>query len=142
MTVMSSTHSRSHWRRSRARPVGRPSARRSCVRHASSLLAVAARYNGAMANFRRDPAMSKVHRVVVLATHGVYPFDLGIPQRVFGAADGRYEVLTCTTDGRPVRTNADFSVTVDHGPEILGTADTVIIPPFGTTDFSRETPVV
>src|SRR3954451_18742080 len=86
--------------------------------------------------------MSAVHRVLVLAPDGVYPFDLGIPDRVFGAAGGRYEVLTCTTDGRPVRTNADFSVTVDHGPEILGTADTVIIPPFGTTDFSRETPVV
>jgi transcriptional regulator GlxA family with amidase domain len=84
--------------------------------------------------------MSTVHRVVVLASHGVYPFDLGIPQRVLGAANGRYEVLTCTTDGRPVRTNADFSITVEHGPEVLGTADTVIIPPFGTTDFSRQTP--
>ncbi|WP_327583001.1 helix-turn-helix domain-containing protein [Nonomuraea sp. NBC_00507] len=85
--------------------------------------------------------MAQVHRVVVLAPNGVYPFDLGIPRRVFGAADGRYEVLTCTADGRPVRTNADFSITVDHGPEVLRTADTVIIPPFGTTDFSRQTPV-
>ena len=85
--------------------------------------------------------MAKVHRVVVLAPHGVYPFDLGIPQRVFGTAGGRYEVVTCTPDGRPVRTNADFSITVEHGPEVLGTADTVIIPPFGTTDFSRQTPV-
>ncbi|WP_030443458.1 GlxA family transcriptional regulator [Actinoplanes subtropicus] len=85
--------------------------------------------------------MSDVHRVVVLASHGVYPFDLGIPTRVFGVADGRYEVVTCTADGRPVRTNADFSITVDHGPEVLRTADTVVIPPFGTTDFSRQTPV-
>lgn len=85
--------------------------------------------------------MAQVHRVVVLAPNGVYPFDLGIPRRVFGTADGRYEVLTCTADGRPVRTNADFSITVDHGPEVLSTADTVIIPPFGTTDFSRQTPV-
>ncbi|MFI7706085.1 GlxA family transcriptional regulator [Nonomuraea sp. NPDC049480] len=85
--------------------------------------------------------MAQVHRVVVLAPNDVYPFDLGIPGRVFGTADGRYEVLTCTADGRPVRTNADFSITVDHGPEVLRTADTVIIPPFGTTDFSRQTPV-
>jgi transcriptional regulator GlxA family with amidase domain len=83
-----------------------------------------------IANFRRDPAMRNVHRIVVLAPDGVYPFDLGIPNRVFGAADGRYEVLTCTADGRPVRTNADFSITVEHGPEALRTADTVIIPPF------------
>jgi transcriptional regulator GlxA family with amidase domain len=65
--------------------------------------------------------------VVVLALDGVYPFELGIPSRIFGAADGHYEVLTCTVDGRPVRTNADFGVTVEYGPEILETADTVIV---------------
>jgi transcriptional regulator GlxA family with amidase domain len=92
-----------------------------------------------IANFRRDPAMSTVHRVVVLAPDGVYPFDLGIPNRVFGAAGGRYEVLTCTADGRPVHTNADFSITVEHGPEALRTADTVIIPPFHIP--GREAPV-
>jgi len=83
--------------------------------------------------------MVKVHRVVVLAVPGVYPFDLGIPQRVFGAADGRYEVLTCTIDGHPVRTSADFSIAVEHGPEVLRTADTVVIPPFHTSDPRRET---
>lgn len=83
--------------------------------------------------------MVKVHRVVVLAVPGVYPFDLGIPQRVFGAADGRYEVVTCTIDGHPVRTSADFSITVEHGPEVLRTADTVVIPPFHTSDPRRET---
>jgi len=83
--------------------------------------------------------MVKAHRVVVLAVPGVYPFDLGIPQRVFGAADGRYEVVTCTIDGHPVRTSADFSITVEHGPEVLRTADTVVIPPFHTSDPRRET---
>jgi transcriptional regulator GlxA family with amidase domain len=66
-------------------------------------------------------------RVVVLALDGVYPFELGIPSRILGAADGHYEVLTCTVDGRPVRTNADFSIGVAHGPEILRTADTVVV---------------
>ena len=50
--------------------------------------------------------MSNVHRVVVLAPDGAYPFDLGIPRRVFGAADGRYEVLTCTADGRGWRSQS------------------------------------
>ncbi|MFF4504331.1 GlxA family transcriptional regulator [Streptomyces sp. NPDC001401] len=68
-----------------------------------------------------------VERVVVLALDGVYPFELGIPSRIFGAADGRYEVLTCTVDGQPVRTNADFTIGVEHGPEILATADTVVV---------------
>lgn len=66
-------------------------------------------------------------RVVVLALDGVYPFELGIPSRIFGAADGHYEVLTCSVDGRPVRTNADFTIGVEHGPEVLGTADTVVV---------------
>jgi transcriptional regulator GlxA family with amidase domain len=84
--------------------------------------------------------MASAHRVVVLAPDGVYPFELGIPSRVFGAAGGRYEVLTCTVDGRPVRTNADFSIAVEHGPEILATADTVIIPPFASSEVRREAP--
>ena len=71
--------------------------------------------------------MSSAHRVVVLALDGVYPFELGIPSRIFGAAGDRYEVLTCSVDGRPVRTNADFTIGVEHGPEILATADTVVI---------------
>ncbi|WP_217143474.1 GlxA family transcriptional regulator [Streptomyces sp. AC627_RSS907] len=66
-------------------------------------------------------------RVVVLALDGVYPFELGIPSRILGAADGRYEVITCTVDGRPVRTESDFTVTPEHGPEALATADTVVI---------------
>jgi len=37
-------------------------------------------------------------------------------------------VQTCTADGRPVRSDADFSVSVDHGPELLAEADTVVIP--------------
>ncbi|MCZ0985213.1 GlxA family transcriptional regulator [Streptomyces diastatochromogenes] len=73
----------------------------------------------------RDTASPE--RVAVLALDGVYPFELGIPSRILGAADGRYEVSTCTVDGGPVRTNADFGITVDHGPEILETADTVIV---------------
>lgn len=71
-----------------------------------------------------------MHRVVVLALDGVYPFELGIPNRIFGSADHRYEVLTCSVDGRPVGTNADFAITVEHGPQVLSTARTVVIPPF------------
>jgi transcriptional regulator GlxA family with amidase domain len=74
--------------------------------------------------------MPSAHRVAVLALDGVYPFELGIPSRIFGATDGLYEVLTCTVDGRPVRSAADFAITVEHGPEVLRTAGTVVIAPF------------
>ncbi|MFI6402135.1 GlxA family transcriptional regulator [Streptomyces sp. NPDC050548] len=84
--------------------------------------------------------MRHVERVVVLALDGVYPFELGIPSRIFGAADGRYEVLTCTVDGRPVRTNADFSIAVEHGPEILETADTVVVASMATPRIPEGLP--
>ncbi|MFI9508220.1 GlxA family transcriptional regulator [Nocardia sp. NPDC052566] len=69
------------------------------------------------------------HRVVVLALDGVYPFELGIPHRVFGTAEGRYEIRTCSVDGRPVRTSSDFDIAVAHDSSILESADTVVIPP-------------
>ncbi|MEV0634880.1 helix-turn-helix domain-containing protein [Streptomyces sp. NPDC050619] len=84
--------------------------------------------------------VERVERVVVLALDGVYPFELGIPSRILGAADGRYEVLTCTVDGQPVRTNADFGITVDHGPEALATADTVVIAPISPSRVTADLP--
>ncbi|MEU9302129.1 helix-turn-helix domain-containing protein [Streptomyces sp. NPDC048269] len=73
------------------------------------------------------------HRVVVLALAGLLPFELGIPHRIFGRAEdaaGRplYEILTCGLAPGPVRTDADFAIHVEHGPELLATADTVVVP--------------
>jgi transcriptional regulator GlxA family with amidase domain len=82
----------------------------------------------------------QTERVVVLALDGVYPFELGIPSRIFGAADGRYEVLTCTVDGQPVRTSADFTIGVEHGPEILATADTVVVASVAPSHIPTELP--
>ncbi|MEU6095263.1 helix-turn-helix domain-containing protein [Streptomyces sp. NPDC047079] len=84
--------------------------------------------------------MRQVERIVVLALDGVYPFELGIPSRIFGAAEGRYEVLTCSVDGRPVRTNADFSINVEHGPEALATADTVVVASVVPSRIAAELP--
>ncbi|NGO08425.1 helix-turn-helix domain-containing protein [Streptomyces sp. HC44] len=74
------------------------------------------------------------HRVVVLALDGLLPFELGIPQRIFGrarTAEGRklYDVVTCSIrPPGPVATDADFAVLVENGPEALATADTVVVP--------------
>ncbi|MFG2297038.1 GlxA family transcriptional regulator [Streptomyces sp. NPDC048603] len=73
------------------------------------------------------------HRVVVFALAGLLPFELGIPHRIFGRAKdaaGRplYEILTCGLAPGPVQTDADFAVAVEHGPELLATADTVVVP--------------
>ncbi|MZD09512.1 helix-turn-helix domain-containing protein [Streptomyces sp. SID5785] len=81
------------------------------------------------------------HRVVVLALDGVYPFELGIPNRVFPEVDGAYEVITCTAaDDRTVRTSADFTITVQHGPEALDLADTVVVPPYDLRRIAEELP--
>ncbi|MBQ1091897.1 GlxA family transcriptional regulator [Streptomyces sp. B93] len=80
------------------------------------------------------------HTVVVLALDGVYPFELGIPHRVLGSAGGRYEVLSASVDGQPVRTDADLTVTPGHGPEALAEADTVVIPPYALSPASAAAP--
>ncbi|MFF0964351.1 GlxA family transcriptional regulator [Streptomyces sp. NPDC003703] len=80
------------------------------------------------------PRAYRPHRVVVLALDGLLPFELGIPHRIFGRpsdAAGRplYEVVTCSVrPPGPVRTDADFSIVVEHGPEALAGADTVVVP--------------
>jgi transcriptional regulator GlxA family with amidase domain len=96
--------------------------------------------NGAIAIIRYHRAMvtnalavSRPHRVVVLALEGVYPFELGIPGRVFGTAPDKYEVLTCSIDGRQVASRADFAITVELDSSALETADTVVIPACDTT---------
>jgi transcriptional regulator GlxA family with amidase domain len=54
--------------------------------------------------------------------------ELGLIHELFGAAGGRYEVLTCALEPGPVRVDADFKILVEHGPETLATADTVLLP--------------
>ncbi|MFJ6780389.1 GlxA family transcriptional regulator [Streptomyces yangpuensis] len=75
-----------------------------------------------------------MHRVAVLALDGVVPFELGIPARVFGAARDAaghplYSVITCSPDGRPVRADADYELTVAHDASVLASVDTVVIAP-------------
>ncbi|TNM47168.1 helix-turn-helix domain-containing protein [Nocardioides albidus] len=76
------------------------------------------------------------HRIGVVALPGVYAYELGIASRFFGAAavDGRpaYEVVTCSLDGRPVTTSADFSVTVAADRSVLDEVDTIVVPPWDT----------
>jgi transcriptional regulator GlxA family with amidase domain len=86
------------------------------------------------------------HRVAVLALDGVYAFELGIPDRVFGGVEfagveGAYEVLTCAaTDDRTVATNTDITLALEHGPEALESADTVIVPPYDLSRFTADLP--
>ncbi|MFE2263056.1 GlxA family transcriptional regulator [Streptomyces griseosporeus] len=84
-----------------------------------------------------------MHHVGVLALDGVLPFELGIPARIFGAArDGAgeklYTVTTCSLDGRPVRTEADYDIAVAHDASLLAAVDTVVVPPSHALGPVRE----
>ncbi|WP_435887674.1 GlxA family transcriptional regulator [Streptomyces antimycoticus] len=121
----------------RTTPTARPaSAASAAPSRARELAARAAELDRRM---RPEPRPG-AHKVVVLALDGVYPFELGIPHRVLGSADGRYEVLSASVDGRPVRTDSDLTVTPGHGPEVLAEADTVVIPPYAITRASAAAP--
>ncbi|MEU3731461.1 helix-turn-helix domain-containing protein [Streptomyces sp. NPDC033538] len=73
------------------------------------------------------------HRVVVFVRPGLLPMELGIVHRLFTTAaddSGRplYSVLTCASAPGEVATDTDFSVNVPHGPQVLRSADTVVVP--------------
>lgn len=83
-----------------------------------------------------------MHKIVVVALPGVFPYELGIPARFFRAAlregEPLYSVTTCTLDGRPVPTNADFSITPTADRTALESADTIIVPPWSAAEISGD----
>jgi transcriptional regulator GlxA family with amidase domain len=86
-----------------------------------------------------------MHRVAVLCLAGVFPFELGIPLRVFGAATSGagkplYQLSTCTLDGEPVAAGAGLTITPEHDATILSTVDTVVIPPFDLPGSAGQWP--
>ncbi|MFC7876668.1 GlxA family transcriptional regulator [Isoptericola sp. NPDC057391] len=79
------------------------------------------------------PAAPRRHLVAVLVRDGVMPLELGAVHQLFGVARGAdgerlYDVRTCAAAPGPVRTDADFTIDVPHGPEVLARADTVVVP--------------
>jgi transcriptional regulator GlxA family with amidase domain len=79
------------------------------------------------------PKRPEKHRVAVLALDDVVGFDLGVPTQIFLSARDQnlnrlYDVRVITPDGGPVRAKDGFAIVPEHGPELLGTADTVVVP--------------
>jgi transcriptional regulator GlxA family with amidase domain len=80
--------------------------------------------------------------VAVVAFDGISPFHLGVPSAVFTARFGGmprrpYDVLVCALTPGTVRTEAGYDLTVRHGLDVLGRADTVVLPSW---DVEREPP--
>jgi transcriptional regulator GlxA family with amidase domain len=80
----------------------------------------------------KDPAMTR-HQVAVVAVDRVVGFELGLPYRLLGLAEGDdgsplYDVRIATLDGTPVRTADGFTLQPDHDGSVLREARTVIVP--------------
>ena len=61
------------------------------------------------------------------------PLELGLVHQIFGAAKAAddsplYEIITCAPTPGPVRTNADFTISIEHGSDIIDSADTIVVP--------------
>lgn len=74
-----------------------------------------------------------MHRVAVLCFDGLVAFDLTAPAQAFMLAAGSggkplYEVVTCSPDGKPVRTTSGFEVVPGAGQAALGGAETIVLP--------------
>ncbi|TDC25549.1 helix-turn-helix domain-containing protein [Streptomyces sp. 8K308] len=83
--------------------------------------------------FAQQVGDERRHRVAVLVRPGVMPMELGLVHQIFGYAQSAtgeplYELVTCAPVPGPVRTDADFSIHVAHGPDALAEADTVVVP--------------
>ncbi|MGW0003076.1 GlxA family transcriptional regulator [Nocardia grenadensis] len=84
-------------------------------------------------NHANGSSLRRPHTVAVLLLDPVVGFDATIPSLVFGEAtddDGNplYRVVTCSLDTGPVPATAGYSMVAAAGPEVLATADTVIVP--------------
>ncbi|MCP2330464.1 Transcriptional regulator GlxA family, contains an amidase domain and an AraC-type DNA-binding HTH domain [Actinoalloteichus cyanogriseus DSM 43889] len=78
-------------------------------------------------------AASEPIRVAVFVRHGVMPLELGAVHQLFRQArsptgDPLYEVVTCAAVPGFLRSDADFEVRVEHGPEAVARCDTLIVP--------------
>jgi transcriptional regulator GlxA family with amidase domain len=104
-----------------------------------------------MDNICEDRAMTVFahagrHHVAVLVRDGVLPFELSIVHRIFGQARtaggaALYEVVTCAPVPGEIRTDADFTIAVTHGPEALAEADTVVVPGSETDYEPQDGPI-
>ncbi|WP_084530507.1 GlxA family transcriptional regulator [Nocardia miyunensis] len=74
-----------------------------------------------------------MHTVAVLALAPVVGFDMTIPPTVLGSARGPddsplYDVRLCGLDPAGVMSTSGYTIVPQAGPELLATADTVIVP--------------
>ncbi|GAB3158760.1 transcriptional regulator FtrA [Myceligenerans halotolerans] len=79
-------------------------------------------------------APSRPHRIAALVTEGMAPFELSSVVEVFGLPrpeiEGPWYALDVCSDrpGTPLRMTGGFTLSAEHGLDVLAGADTVIVP--------------
>lgn len=89
----------------------------------------------------------KTLRVAVLAFDGISLFHLSVPGLVLGAVPPgttgpRYQVDYCAMRPGPVRSDQGLVIQVEHGLELMGNADIVIVPAWTGPDDATPAEVV
>lgn len=79
------------------------------------------------------PASAFCGSLAVLAFDGMAPFELGSVVEIFGLPRPElgvpwYRFFVCGEGREPLRVVGGFSITVEHGLDVLAAADTVIVP--------------
>ncbi|WP_433790434.1 GlxA family transcriptional regulator [Actinoplanes sp. CA-252034] len=73
------------------------------------------------------------HRITVLVLPGAAPLDVGISAQIFAPRHGLpYDLRHCSLVAGPVKGRDGLGFVVEHGPEALDDADTVIVPGYNT----------
>lgn len=90
--------------------------------------------------------MTEPHQVVAVVSAPQSTFELASAAEVFGTRRAglavHYSFGICTEHPGPVRTLANFDITVDHGLPALRNADTIIIPGWHRPDEAPSTRLV
>ena len=77
------------------------------------------------------------HLVAAVVADGFSPFEFSVACQVFGIDRSStlgvpwYRFAVCATEPTSVRTSIGFTVSADHGLDVLRRADTIIVPTFG-----------
>lgn len=75
----------------------------------------------------------RAHRIAVLVLPGAAPLDVGISAQIFAPKHGLpYELRHCSLAAGPVEGRDGLGYLVEHGPEALDDADTVLVPGYNT----------
>ncbi len=83
------------------------------------------------------------HAMVVLLMPDVLPLDFAIPMHIFAREVPEfYDVATATPTGRPVRAAGGIDLVPDGGLELLGSADTIVIPGYAGAASRALDPVL